>query len=244
MRFSRHTFTVVCFLILSVSLFVSAKSQAPCEVALSMIDNETGEAVENSEVLLFPGFAPPTLRGKTEAGKIVLSELEDGNWGVMTVSEGFKNSFFWFNLNCDSLGESGRKQVFVPLWKGDDSRTMVMEFSKDGDHLALKDLGLARKETSDSPDAPTSISKGFVNGSAKKLFRPEYPEAARSMRVKGEVHVLIVIGFDGKVESAELVKGNKIFRDAVEDAAKRSEFAPTFLMGVPVKATGVIMYNF
>lgn len=234
------------FVVLAFAFPVPSLAGVPvsCELALSMIDNESGESVASSEVLLFPGFAPPTRRENTEAGKIVVSELEDGTWGVMTISEGFKNSFFWFNLNCDSLSEDRRKEVIVPLWKGDDSRTMVMEFSKDGDHLALKDLGLARSKESETPDAPTSISKGFVNGSAKKLHQPEYPEAARSMRVRGEVNVLIVIGFDGRVESAEIVKGNRLFKDAVEDAARRSEFAPTFLLGVPVKATGIIAYKF
>lgn len=239
----QHAFLIIS-LVLVISSAVHGHNIDPCELALSMIDNESGEAVDNPEVLLFRGFEPPTFRGKAVGGKIVLSELKDGGWGVMTISEGFKNSFFRFSLDCSSLGESGRKEVLVPLWRGKDSRTIVMEFSEDGDHLQLKDLGLARKEGDEKPDAPTSISKGFVNGSAKKLFRPEYPETARSMRVRGEVHVRIVIGFDGKVESAELVKGNKLFRDAVEDAAKRSEFYPTFLMGVPVKAEGVIAYNF
>ncbi|QQS42523.1 MAG: energy transducer TonB [Acidobacteriota bacterium] len=209
-----------------------------------MIDNESGEAVESPEVLLFPKAGRSVFKGKAVAGKIVFKGLEDQEYGLLAINDGYKNSWFRISVDCGALGDSGRKNVLLPLWKGEGNKTMVLEFAEGEEHLKLKDLGLTKEDDSASLDAPTRISKGIVNGAAIRLYRPEYPEAARSMRLRGEARVKITIGYDGKVESAELVKGNKIFRDAVEDAAKRSEFAPTFLMGVPVKVQGVLVYQF
>ncbi|HUF05246.1 MAG TPA: energy transducer TonB [Aridibacter sp.] len=215
-----------------------------CELALSIIDNEAGEAVESPEVLLFTKDSRNVLKGEAVAGKIVFKELKDGEYGFLAINEGFKNSFFRIVLDCESIGESGRKEVLLPLWKGEGNKTIVLEFAEGADHLQLKDLGLKKEDGSESPEAPTTISRGEVTSSAVKLFRPEYPDVARKMNVKGAVSVKVTIGFDGLIESAEAFDGPKLLRDAAVEAAKRSEFGPTYLMGVPIKIEGILIYRF
>lgn len=93
-----------------------------------------------------------------------------------------------------------------------------------------------------APRAP--ISGGIMNGRARKLAKPKYPDAARAARISGAVEVRIVFDETGKVISATAISGPPELRQASEDAARRSEFSPVKLAGQPVKVTGVIIYNF
>jgi TonB family protein len=103
-----------------------------------------------------------------------------------------------------------------------------------------------------SPDLPpdpwpgrfSPISGGVLNGKALSLARPEYPKAARKNHDEGQVRVRIVIDEFGKVISAEAIEGAESLREAAIDAAYKSRFTPTRLMGQPVKISGVIVYNF
>lgn len=110
--------------------------------------------------------------------------------------------------------------------------------------------------------APKSISAGVLNGRAKDLPMPEYPEEARSKGIGGKVVVAVTIDESGNVISAHAeVQDLKLttnpenarreedpltlaLRDAGENAARMASFAPTQLSGVPVKVTGSIVYSF
>jgi TonB family protein len=91
---------------------------------------------------------------------------------------------------------------------------------------------------------PKTISGGMLNGKATKLVKPAYPEAARAVKAGGAVNVQVTIDEAGNVISASAVSGHPLLRTASEEAARASTFSPTLLQGVPVKVTGVIVYNF
>jgi protein TonB len=76
------------------------------------------------------------------------------------------------------------------------------------------------------------------------LPKPAYPIIAKQARIQGPVNVQILIDENGKVISAQAVKGNVMLTKAAEDAARRARFTPTMLGDVPVKVQGVIVYNF
>ena len=92
--------------------------------------------------------------------------------------------------------------------------------------------------------APTMVSKGVINGIATNLPKPAYPEPARLVNASGAVNVQVLIDEQGNVISAHAAGGHPLLRTAAESAAKRAKFSPTFLSQVPVKVTGVIVYNF
>ena len=92
------------------------------------------------------------------------------------------------------------------------------------------------------PRAP--ISGGIINGRARKLAKPKYPDAARAARISGTVEVRILFDETGKVISAKAISGPPELWQASEDAAWASEFTPVKLAGQPVKVTGTIIYNF
>lgn len=89
------------------------------------------------------------------------------------------------------------------------------------------------------PDA-----NAILNGKALNLVRPAFPPAARAVRASGTVRVQVTIDENGKVISAHAVSGHPLLKAAAENAALQSTFSQTRLSGVPVKVTGIIVYNF
>lgn len=94
------------------------------------------------------------------------------------------------------------------------------------------------------PRKETVVTRGVVNGQASYLPKPAYPAPALAVRAQGKVDVQVLIDEAGHVISAKAVSGNILFRDAAERAARNARFSPTTLSDVPVKVTGVIVFNF
>jgi protein TonB len=95
------------------------------------------------------------------------------------------------------------------------------------------------------PAAPARTkTMGVVNGYAITLPKPPYPPPATAMNVQGKVDVQIMIDEYGNVISAKAVDGHPLLRAVSEQAALKAKFKPTTLSLVPVKVTGVIVYNF
>lgn len=93
-------------------------------------------------------------------------------------------------------------------------------------------------------EIPKQISAGILNGRARSLPKPEYPEAAKEVGVSGAVSVKILLDEEGKVISAEAIAGHPLLRAAAVDAARQAQFAPFRLSGQPVKVSGILSYNF
>ena len=94
------------------------------------------------------------------------------------------------------------------------------------------------------PAKPPTQSLGVINGKATFLPVPAYPAPAKAVGAAGKVNVQVMIDETGRVVSATAVDGNPLLRGAAETAARRAKFSPTYLSRVPVKVTGVIVYNF
>jgi TonB family protein len=107
---------------------------------------------------------------------------------------------------------------------------------------------VVRLDSEPPPPAPRPILKpvsgGVLNGTALSLPSPNYPEAARRLRMGGMVSVVVVVDETGKVISAEATSGPTILRDVAVQAAMRARFSPTKLSGQPVKVSGLINYKF
>ncbi len=92
------------------------------------------------------------------------------------------------------------------------------------------------------PSVPKTL--GVVNGRATSLPKPPYPAVAIAVNAQGEVSVQVTIDETGKVISAKAVKGHPLLMREAERAAMNARFSPTTLSKIPVKVTGVIVYNF
>ncbi len=82
-----------------------------------------------------------------------------------------------------------------------------------------------------------------------KHVTPEYPELARLSEVEAQLIVQIVIGKDGKVESAEILgvrpeAAEGYFEEAALNAARKFEFTPAEQRGKPVRVTRNLPFRF
>ena len=87
-------------------------------------------------------------------------------------------------------------------------------------------------------------SLGVITGKASSLPKPVYPATAKAVGASGAVNIQVTIDEHGNVISAKAVSGHMMLRKVSEDAALRAKFSPTTLSTVPVKVTGIIVYNF
>jgi TonB family C-terminal domain len=76
------------------------------------------------------------------------------------------------------------------------------------------------------------------------MVMPTYPQLASRANIEGKVTVDVELDMEGKVVSAKAASGHQMLRQAAEDAAKRSRFKPPTFDGTPIRAKGVIVYNF
>lgn len=93
-------------------------------------------------------------------------------------------------------------------------------------------------------DQVVRLTSVLTQGRALRKAQPPYPAIARQSRVSGPVQVQITISEDGEVTEATLLSGHPLLRDAALQAARQWLFKPTELNGRPVRAIGVITFNF
>lgn len=91
---------------------------------------------------------------------------------------------------------------------------------------------------------PKIISGGVLNGKAKSLPVPVYPQDAHDEDAAGAVAIQVLINEEGQVYSAHPVSGHPLLGRSARLAACNARFSPTLLQGNPVKVSGVITYNF
>jgi protein TonB len=90
---------------------------------------------------------------------------------------------------------------------------------------------------------------GFVVSQEKPVIvqwiKPEYPEMARLSQLEGTVIVKVLVGPDGNVMDAQVVKSvNSALDRAALDAARRTKWKPGKQRNIPVKAWMALPYNF
>jgi TonB family protein len=68
-------------------------------------------------------------------------------------------------------------------------------------------------------------------------LRPEYPAEAKHAGLEGSVLVKVLVGEDGTVESASILKSSDIvFESSALDAASRCQFKPAKFEGDPTRS--------
>lgn len=73
---------------------------------------------------------------------------------------------------------------------------------------------------------------------------PAYPPIAQQARVEGIVIVEAVIGVDGRVKQARVLRSKPLLDDAALEAVRQWVFTPTTLNGVPVPVIMTVTVNF
>jgi protein TonB len=75
---------------------------------------------------------------------------------------------------------------------------------------------------------------------------PDLFQVARGMRWTGAtiLKVAVVVDETGKVTSAQMLSGDKLFKGAAEKGAMNARFRPTVVDGQPVKVKGEVVYDY
>ena len=97
-----------------------------------------------------------------------------------------------------------------------------------------------------SPLDPTAVRVGGdVKPPARLLdARPVYPVRATEARVQGVVIAELLIGVDGTVENARILRSIPMLDEAALNAVKQWVFQPTVQNGTPVKVVMTVTVNF
>jgi protein TonB len=77
-----------------------------------------------------------------------------------------------------------------------------------------------------------------------KDVRPIYPELAQQARISGTVIIEAVIGPDGKVTDARVLRSIPLLDRAALEAVSQWRYTPTLLSGVPVAVVMTVTVTF
>ena len=88
------------------------------------------------------------------------------------------------------------------------------------------------------PPGPVIVGGKIKPPTRTKYVLPDYPELARSVKAQGVVIIEAIIGEDGRVEHARVLRSKPLLDEAALAAVRAWEYTPTLLNGKP---TAVIM---
>jgi protein TonB len=91
---------------------------------------------------------------------------------------------------------------------------------------------------------PVRISSGIKPPTRVKDVAPDYPEIARRARVQGVVILEAIIGVDGRVQQARVLRSVPLLDQAAVNAVQSWEYTPTLLDGRPVPIIMTVTVNF
>jgi periplasmic protein TonB len=113
----------------------------------------------------------------------------------------------------------------------------------------VEGLGVAQLAAEPPPVvAPTRVKpmrvSSFKAPTRVKDVAPIYPELARKNRVSGVVILEAIIGVDGKVEQARVLRSVPLLDQAALNAVQSWEYTPTLLHGVPIPIIMTVTVQF
>ena len=97
------------------------------------------------------------------------------------------------------------------------------------------------------PPAPKDpIRPGGYIKEPVKIYdkKPIYPQIAMTAKVQGIVIIEAILGLDGRVESARVLRSQPLLDQAALDAVKQWRYTPTLLNGSPVPIVITVTVNF
>jgi TonB family protein len=104
----------------------------------------------------------------------------------------------------------------------------------------------ARMEMAGQPPVPGVVNVGGRVQAAKLMSQvlPIYPDLARQARIQGIVELQVVIAPTGHVQSANVISGHPLLRQAAMDSVIQWVYQPTLLNGQPVSVATTVDVNF
>ncbi len=98
--------------------------------------------------------------------------------------------------------------------------------------------------SSSAPAGPVRVGGNIPVPTRIQVVEPVYPQAARAAGVQGVVILELVIGTDGAVSNARVLRSIPPLDQAALDAVRQWRYEPTLLNGVPVPVIMTATVNF
>ena len=92
--------------------------------------------------------------------------------------------------------------------------------------------------------ADVRLTEAEAKESASVKPLPEYPVAARQLKVTGKVELEVTIGSEGAVEDVKVVSGNPILARPCAKVVGTWKFRPVRQEGKPARATAPLTFEF
>ncbi len=223
-----------------LSLGVLAETQAfaqtkTCDLHLEVILNQEANEIEetpikNASAILVNRETNKEIKSILKEEMPYFSKILEGRYILKVTKKEYKTTIKESNLDCRLANDQGAVSEIIFLWKGDSKQIAQMSYSspsiRTGDNY------------------PSSIPNLNFNRTVVKFVRPEYPEAARRVKVFGSVSVRVEIDEEGNVISATATSGHLLLYAAAEKAARACKFSPYVEKGQPVKSRSVLSFSF
>lgn len=100
---------------------------------------------------------------------------------------------------------------------------------------------LQYKFTDANKSSLTQANGGILNGKAISLPPPVLPP---DTEFSGSIGVRVELDEEGNVTAAKAVSGKICLGEAAVEAARKAKFTKTYLSGVPVRISGIVVYHF
>jgi TonB family protein len=215
--------TQTCSLELSVLEFQKDQPAAekPVAGAVAVLTDSKGKTIEAS---IFEGMPQFTA-------------LSEEKFTIIVSKVGFNKTVKEVNVDCTGLDENGSLSEIFFLFKGDSKQIHKMTAFQFVQGVKEEPANLNVKQAD-------AVSQGILNRKSTNLVKPAYPPAARAVNASGAVNVQVTINELGNVVLAKVISGHPLLRAAAVKAARESKFFQTLLEGIPVKVTGIVVYNF
>lgn len=94
------------------------------------------------------------------------------------------------------------------------------------------------------PPQPLPVGGKIKEPAKLRHVAPVYPTMAQQARVEGIVIIEAIIGVDGRVKEARVLRSKALLDQAALDAVMQWVFTPTLLNGVPVPVKMTVTVNF
>ena len=95
-----------------------------------------------------------------------------------------------------------------------------------------------------SADDPPRVG-GAIHEPRKIInVNPEYPDEARKTRIQDVVFLDCIVGKDGTVTEARVLRGDPVLAEAARSAVLQWTYTPTLLNGEPVAITMTVSVNY
>jgi protein TonB len=95
-----------------------------------------------------------------------------------------------------------------------------------------------------SPPSRIRVGGNVQQANLITKVTPSYPPDAKAARIQGIVHLAVVIGKDGTVQSVDVLSGEPLLIPAATEAVKQWVYKPTLLNGNPVEVVTQVDVNF